>query len=63
MYWVGACIPRREGAIFRVGYPLPRVVAFHQNSLNTCLFTFLMTLGDSVAEWLVCWTQVQKGPG
>ena len=20
-------------------------------------------LGDSVAEWLACWTQAQKGPG
>jgi len=22
-----------------------------------------MQLGGSVAEWLACWTQVQKGPG
>ena len=22
-----------------------------------------MVLGGSVAEWLVCWTQAQKGPG
>ena len=23
----------------------------------------LLYKGDSVAEWLACWTQVQKGPG
>jgi len=37
----------------------------------TCYICFLLTydcgalhsLGGSVAEWLACWTQVQKGPG
>jgi len=24
---------------------------------------FLLTKGGSVAEWLACWTQAQKGPG
>jgi len=28
------------------------------------LFSYLLTcMGGSVAEWLACWTQAQKGPG
>ena len=25
--------------------------------------TYAQSWGDSVAEWLACWTQAQKGPG
>jgi len=27
------------------------------------LTAYMSTMGDSVAEWLACWTQAQKGPG
>ena len=27
-----------------------------------CLVTYFL-MGGSVAEWLACWTRVQKGPG
>ena len=30
---------------------------------KTCLLTPVYLLGGSVAEWLACWTQAQKGPG
>jgi len=30
---------------------------------NRAVNSNYVTLGDSVAEWLACWTQVQKGPG
>ena len=29
---------------------------------STCLGC-IVTVGGSVAEWLACWTQAQKGPG
>jgi len=33
-------------------------------SLETDVFAQCYTLvGGSVAEWLACWTQAQKGPG
>ena len=29
-----------------------------------CVLKYLLTyMGGSVAEWLACWTQAQKGPG
>jgi len=36
-----------------------------QNKWTThvCLKKSVKTEGGSVAEWLACWTQVQKGPG
>jgi len=30
---------------------------------KTLLFSFTELKGGSVAEWLACWTQAQKGPG
>ena len=34
------------------------------DSLHHCfMFPLIITEGGSVAEWLVCWTQAQKGPG
>jgi len=27
------------------------------------IFSGVLCSGGSVAEWLACWTQVQKGPG
>jgi len=34
-----------------------------QQSRDAPIFILLMTLGSSVAEWLACWTQAQKGLG
>ena len=31
--------------------------------LMALFYRILGILGGSVAEWLACWTQVQKGPG
>ena len=28
-----------------------------------CVCVCALSRGDSVAEWLACWTQAQKGPG
>ena len=37
---------------------------FHSSALPPLLFCITLTLqGGSVAEWLACWTQAQKGPG
>ena len=33
------------------------------NMANTTVHTYIHKGGGSVAEWLVCWTQAQKGPG
>jgi len=34
----------------------------HSTDDNTSVFILLiLTLGGSIAEWLVCWTEAQKG--
>jgi len=35
---------------------------FVANRKHVCFVLYIVT-GGSVAEWLVCWTQAQKGPG
>ena len=46
--------------------PTPSTLMSTQTQYNAVLFAFtLLTLsmGGSVAEWLECWTQAQKGLG
>ena len=35
----------------------------HRFSVNKGLYIYSNYMGGSVAEWLACWTQAQKGPG
>ena len=36
----------------------------HGKYISSPVFSgILLTAGGSVAEWLACWTQAQKGPG
>ena len=32
-------------------------------SMSCCAYTHSNSQSGSVAEWLACWTQAQKGPG
>jgi len=46
---------------------VPTFVSIYYNTnwigLLTVYPSYLVTVGGSVAEWLACWTQAQKGPG
>jgi len=46
---------------------LPFTAVPHSNNTTAAPYSNIVTatspVGGSVAEWLACWTQVQKGPG
>jgi len=56
--------PQQRGAVESVFRPLAvhGTTARHA-SLAYLLHTTIGHRGGSVAEWLACWTQAQKGPG
>jgi len=38
-------------------------ISDYTHAAKSCLFLFPLRWGGSVAEWLACWTQAQKGLG
>jgi len=47
-----------NGAVFILLLDIRR-----QDHALACSVAFLVVKAGSVAEWLACWTQAQKGPG
>ena len=45
------------------GLGLDELLQASQRTQRTCAVSPLYRIGGSVAEWLACWTQAQKGPG